>query len=222
MWLRKQSVELLDAWLRHSPCMMLASGPNGEIYWANDAFCSWTKYTVSELSGIGWKKLSVDNEDLKADISSMMDVLDGYRQAYTCQKQYTPKNDKPQWGNLTVIRHPAVGDVECFLCIFEPLKNGTATAFALAMQHIEGCKTEMSGLAKSVSKLTSVNEDEDWVLKTVRLLKRYPRLALFILMIMLSVFGANNVLELVQRLYKVGVPVPQSIQRTDSLQEQAM
>ena len=80
----------------------------------------------------------------------------------------------------------------------------------------------MSELAKSVSKLTSVNEDEDWVLKTVRLLKRYPRLALFILMIMLSVFGANNVLELVQRLYKVGVPVPQSIQRTDSLQEQSM
>ena len=218
MWIRSQKPELLENWIRNSASLKLASGPEGEIYWANEAFCEWSRYTVSELQEIGWMKLSVQESSLKADVQAMNELVRGYEKYYTCQKQYIPKNGQPQWGNLSVVRYPYEGDLECFLCTFEPLKNGTATAFALAVDHIKECQSSITGLEMAIATLSKRDQDEDWIVSTVRIMKRYPKIAAFVFAAMMGVLGANNLLELLQRLSGVGVPVPQAIQAPDAEQ----
>ena len=218
MWIRSQTQELLESWLRESPALKLAKGPDGQIYWANEAFCEWSRYTVSELQEMGWMKLSVQDGSFKADMQAMEQLVEGFDKRYTCQKQYIPKNGQPQWGNLTVTRYPYTGELSCFLCTFEPLKNGTATAFALAVDHIKQCQESITGLEMAISTITKRDQDEDWIVSTVRIMKRYPKIAAFVLAMMMGVLGANNLLELLERLSGVGVPVPQAVQAPDAVQ----
>lgn len=217
-WLDKQPIEVLQIWARNASIPLLVSGSNGEIYWVNQAFEEWSGYTLPELVRLGWKNLSKPDESLEADLKSLAEIVDGYRTHYTVQKYYIPKGDKPQLGELSVVRYPNTGTLEFFLCTWVPLKNGTAAAFELAIKTIGEVDKSVAQLSSQVSKLSNRNEDEDWVVSTIRLVKRYPKLAATVLALILSVFGVNNILELLQRLSYVGVPVPPKVQETDVLQ----
>lgn len=198
--------------------MKFSLGPDGEIFWANESFCRWTGYTLNELVEMGSNKLRVDHDGINADLTAMIDIVDGYTQSCSYQTQYIPKNGKPEWGTLTAIRYPAAGELTCFLCGFEPLKNGTATAFALAVDHVKEAKNEMAELAKEIRKLSHVNEDEDWIIKTVRIARRYPKIAVAFIIFALSIFGANNILQLLQRIGWLGIELPKSVQTYDPVE----
>lgn len=191
MWLTAQKQEMLIAFLRHCPCMIMAAGLGGEIYWANEAFCEWSGYTESELRALGWIRLSVDDGSLQADRETAKQ-LDNYRLFYTVQKQYIPKNDKPQWGTLTVMRWPDRGEIECCLCVWEPLKNGTATAFALAKEEISKMNHTFAELRSEIKAVTAQNLPQRIALAAAEVIVTYPKACGMVGLVIALLIGGNQ------------------------------
>lgn len=205
-WIDEAPLEWLQTWAKHSPTMLLVSTADGKILWANTAFCEWSKYTLSELQRLTWMQLSVQDETLEADLQEAQ-KLDAYHPTYTITKQYIPKNEKPVWGQLAVLRYPLTGDIECCLCTWDPLKNGTATAFATAMEGIAGFEKRVEKLATEIAKLTSQSEEDKFFLSAVGMVRKHPKFIVAAMLLVFSIFGLNNVMELMQRVGVIDAPI---------------
>ena len=214
MWVNEAPTEQLAVMIEHCAALKLVSGPNGEILYANAAFREWSEYSLFELKAIGWKKLSVENESLNADIEAVKQVGDGYIQSYTVRKQYRTKSGTAHWGNLSVIRYPAAGDIQCFFCVWEPFKNGTSTAFAMAMEHTQKLDARIEAMTAELKSITTQTDEDKFVLGAIRMVQRHPKIAASFLFIALSIFGLNNIVELLQRTGLIQLPV--KIERTET------
>jgi len=206
VWIDEASDEILRLWMKHSPTMKLVSTIDGQILWANAAFCEWSQYTLGELRRMTWQQISVPDKNLEADIDEAK-RLDSYNPTYTIKKQYIPKGQAPEWGQLTVMRYPLTSEIQCCLCTWEPLKNGTAKAFAMAMEHSQSVDKKISEMTAELQKLTNQSDEDKFVLGTIRLIQRHPRLAMAFLVVAASVFGLNNIVELLQRTGFIHLPV---------------
>jgi PAS domain S-box-containing protein len=207
MWIDDEANEHhLRTWLKHCPAMKLVSTLDGKILWANAAFCDWSQYTLGELRKLTWMQISVPDKSLESDIDESKN-LDAYNPTYSVKKQYIPKGSKPEWGQLTVMRYPLSGEIECCLCTWEPLKNGTATAFAMAMEHCQKIDARLEQMTAEMKMITSQTDEDKFVLGAIRMIQRYPKIAAGFLVVALSIFGANNVLALLQRTGVVTLPV---------------
>lgn len=193
--------------MEHCPVLKLVSGPSGEIFWANRAFREFSEYTQKELQALGWKRLSVDGESLEADMDALNQMTSGYIQDYTVNKQYRTKSGAAKWGILTVLRYPAIGPIQCFLCTFEPLKNGTATAFDLAMERIGEMTTAINGVRDEVKTLTTMDPDTTWVDQTFKGIRRHPKIFGAIVTVGLSLIGVNNAIQILKSFGIVEIPV---------------
>jgi len=208
MWkIEDQTQETLREMLQEMPSCYLISGASGEIYWANSAFLQWSGYSsIGELQKTGWQKLSVEGADLQADLEAASEMRRGVVREYTISKQYIPKGGKPEWGQLFVQRKPAIGEFQFAVCCWSPLKNGTATAFSLAMERCEKIQEQIKEMNQHISTLTTRTEEENWINSSIRMCMKHPRMALGLLVLMLSVFGLNNVLELFSKVGLVHLP----------------
>lgn len=146
-----------------------------------------------------WMELSVPDKNLKADIDEAQN-LDAYNPSYAIKKQYSPKGLKPEWGVLHVMRYPLTGPIEVCLCTWEPLKNGTATAFALAMEKSEEIHKRLNAMAADIEIRKARSTAErlwdsfgEWALEN-------PKLALVVLLILLALNPAPIIITWVTRL----------------------
>lgn len=207
MWLDETAnADHLRTWIKHCPAMKLVSTIDGQILWANAAFCEWSQYTLNELRRMTWMQLSVPDDNLRSDIDETRN-LDAYNPTYQVQKQYIPKGSRPEWGNLTVMRYPLAGPIECCLCTWEPLKNGTAAAFSQAMDHYVTLNQKIEAMTTEIKTLSGRSDEEEWAIKSFRIVRRHPKVAATCLFVALSIFGANNVLALLQRTGFVSLPI---------------
>lgn len=203
----------LRTWVKHCPAMKLVSTLDGQILWANAAFCEWSQYTLNELRKLTWMQISVPDKNLEADIDETKN-LDAYNPIYQVKKQYVPKGSKPEWGNLTVMRYPLNGPIECCLCTWEPLKNGTAAAFTQAMDHYTSISQKLEAMTTEIRTVTTQTDEDKFILGAIRMIQRHPKVAASFLIIALSIFGLNNIVELLQRTGLIQIPV--KIERTES------
>lgn len=202
---QENNVDLLTTWIRHTPSMKLASGVDGKIFWANDSFCEWSGYTLAELKRMTWIQLSVNDGGLEADLAELK-TLDQYKTSYSVTKQYIPKNDRPQWGKLSVVRYPVVGEIQYCLCTWEPLKNGAATALAMAIEAVGKLETQVDGMKTELKGFTSQSDGDRALLFISRMIQQHPKTALTLVVAFLALIGANNVVAVMQRLGLVSLP----------------
>ena len=205
-WIDTVSPELLKVFTRNASVCILISKTDGTILWANHAFCELMRYTLQELIDLGWIKISVDDASLKADIDEA-NKLDAYNLSYSVTKQFVPKNSAPMWGVLNVMRYPAFGEMECCCCTFEPLKNGTATAFSYAIEHSKTVTGELTKMREELSKLTTQTTEQQWVNSTIQMAMKHPKLAMSIVIAGAVLSGANNVFEILQKAGIIEVPI---------------
>jgi PAS domain S-box-containing protein len=205
MWLNNAECEHLRLMIIHSPSMYLVSSLYGGILWANPAFCEWSKYTLPELLRMSWKQLSAPDESLEADVV-LAQTLDDYNVSYQVQKRYIPKNDRPQLGNLHVMRVPAQGQISYCFCRWEPLASGTAQAFELALESHKRIIAEMTELTKRVDAITSQTEEQKFTLSVVAMIAKHPKVALALVVVILSLGGFDTILSTLQRLGYVQPP----------------
>ncbi len=155
--------------------------------------------------------ISVPDKNLESDIDESRN-LDAYNPTYQVKKQYIPKGAKPEWGQLTVMRYPLSGEIECCLCTWEPLKNGTATAFAMAMEHTQKLDARIEAMTVELKAITTQTDEDKFVLGAIRMVQRHPKIAAAFIVMALSIFGLNNVVELLQRTGLVNLPVKVTMQ----------
>ena len=207
MWIEDHAdLDTVKTWVKHCPAMKLVTTMDGKILWANEAFIEWSQYTLAELTKITWMQLSVADENLEYDIASAK-MLDVYSPTYKVKKQYIPKGSKPEWGILNVMRYPMSGEIKWCLCTWEPLRNGTATAFAQAMENANKIEKRLEDMASCVKFITSQTEEDRFLLSAIAMIKKHPKVAIAFLVMALGMFGANNMLELLQRTGIIEIPI---------------
>lgn len=212
-WLSNVDCEHLRTIVSFSPSMYLASRVDGTILWANLAFANWAKYSLPELQKMTWMQLSVEDEDLAADIE-LAQQLSEYGVTYTVQKRYAPKNDKPQLGNLHVMRVPARGEIDFCFCRWEPLPNGESQALELALESQEKVAKEMAELTKAVTQLTSQTEEQKALLSVIKVAQKYPKITMAIFVLFLAGGGFDTALSWLQRLGYL--PQPQIVVKEET------
>ena len=187
--------------------MWLISKPTGEILDASPEFMRWIGYTHDELMRLTWMQISVQDDSLNADMRSVNN-LTPYDPFYIVRKQYVPKNDKPAWGELTVTRHPMSGDkIEYCFCTWHPLKNGTAEAFAKAIENGLLVEKRISEMTTVLNQLTTQSEEDRYVLSTINMIRKHPKIAASFLAVAVGMAGLNNTLEFLQRTGIIDIPI---------------
>lgn len=204
-WIEETDCDPIKTFLRHSKICVIVSKVDGSILWANQAFCEWSNYTLSELLALGWKRISVNDESLEADLVQTQS-LDGYLQSYQVTKQYIPKNKKPAWGVLSVWRWPASGPCEFCVCTWEPLKNGTQTAFNLAMAKLEEFGKEIQQVSAEVKSFSERSDEDRLVSSAITVAKKHPKVTATLFLAFLSTVGANNVIQILSRFNLLPIP----------------
>ena len=200
MWLRELEREQLEYILRESICSYMASGFEGEIFWASDSFLEWTGYTSAELQKIGWKKLSVDDENFEADLIAAKEIQEGTRISYQVEKRYIPKHGSPKWGILYVKRVPQFGPLRFCWCHWSPIHEDYSKSFEVAVSHIKANEVKIELMTNTLKSLTDQTPEQKWVGSTVQMMMKYPKATITILAIGLLLSGFNNVLEIFQRV----------------------
>lgn len=210
MFLRNQSIELFVTWVENTEVPMIVSGPKGEIYWGNKAFEEFSGYTSWELSNrLSWEKLSLNDDNLEADKHLISECITGDRTSYSIKKQFAPKGEKPVWVDIHVCRFPTIGEFKFFLVTVQPLKNGTAAAFSLAIDTINNFSKKLEDYNKGVSEMaedvvkgikTSQNKGEEIGKNIGGLAWEYPRIAGVVLAIMMAMLLGNQFMEAVKNV----------------------
>jgi PAS domain S-box-containing protein len=131
------------------------SGANFEIYAANEAFEELLGYSSFELKRKGWDSISVKNDDFEADKAMTAELVSGNRQVMTVIKSYVSKLGVPIPGQLTAIRFPqGTAPMECSLCFFVPLANGSKAALSLVTEYIEKHTNASHTMAEKIATMS--------------------------------------------------------------------
>lgn len=218
MWGEHESnLELLQTWLRHSPDMLLASSVDGKIYWANPAFVEWSKWTLSQLRAMTWMDLSEPGPELAADIDALK-TLNEYHTRYKVVKRYKVNGEKSQWGELTVMRYPATGDIKICLCRWLPAVNGSAIALATAMETTGRLEQRVLEMTTELKAMTSQTDGRKLLNTAYTICEKHPKAFVKVLVwgiaLAASLAGINNAVELMQRIGMM--PLPPQKQQSES------
>jgi PAS domain S-box-containing protein len=217
-WIENQPVDFFTNAFLLSDVPMVVCANSGKILWVNRAFEDFIGYNSWELtvgqsgSGITWDKLSLDDENLDADKAMIAECLAGNIKSYSIKKQYIPKNDKPVWVDMHVIRYPLEGSLKYFMITIIPLKNGTAAAFDLAIKSIKELTEKMHSYSKKVpemeqtiitgieNKIKSQTEIQNIFLNVARLVEKYPKVSIAVIMTILVMILGNQLVEAIKNM----------------------
>jgi PAS domain S-box-containing protein len=209
-FLGKKTLQVLTTWAKECHlCLMVATadGEEGSLPWVNRAFENWTGYTRYELNKIGWKHLSVNDDNLQADLKAVEECVQGKRTSYTIRKRYIPKNESPQWGELSVVRYPEHGPVEYFLCVWLPLANHTSQAFSMAIANIEAStrasemtNEELKALRREIEHANELTAAQKLMLGIVDMAWAHPKAAWAVIFLLASLIVSANILDIIKSL----------------------
>ena len=217
-WLSNQPIEFFVNSFTYSEVPLVVCGESGKILWANRAFEEFIGYNTWEITtgpsgnGLDLSKLSVNDENLEADKAMLKECLAGTIKSYSVKKQYIPKNDKPVWADLHVIRYPLEGNLKYFVTTVIPLKNGTAAAFSLAMNTIKELTDKMNSYTARVSevesniingvdqKIQSKTEIQNIFLNIAKLVEKYPKVSIAVIITLLTMILGNQLVEAIKNM----------------------
>lgn len=205
MWLNDAPVDTIKSFIRQTSTMIIVSKTDGSILWANESFCTWSKYTEYELQRLSWFYLSAQDNDLDAD-RNQLNSLTEHNNQYAIQKRYIPKNSKSELGTLTVIAFFKDKTIDYCICVWEPLKNGTAAAFDLSITTTNNITKAINELTHSVQTITLQKEEEKFLLSIYKMASKYPKIAISVIVLLIGLAGFDNILNTLQRLGIVPSP----------------
>lgn len=206
-WLDLQPIEMLRAAIVHSPCCIIFSTQDGKNLWANDSFLEWIGYTQTELQQRTWMDISVHDSSLSADIEAAS-RLDGYHVTYSVKKQYVPKNSRPKWGTLYVMRYPPGGEQLCCMCVWEPMLDDNADSFELAKASVVKMESELAELKRLLEQAEATSLIEKAMLISVKLAITYPKAAMATFLFCCILVGGSAFLDVLKNVKALMSPIP--------------
>lgn len=185
MWLDTiAKIDHLKIWVKHCPVQKFVIAPDGTIVWANVAFLVWAKYSQYELGRLKLDDICVMDDAARKDIEDARQLSDKWEPVVRVNRQIVPKNERPCWGEITFIRYPVEGNVDYCFCTWDPLRNGTAAAFALAVERTSALENKVDAVLKVIKKDETVerrlwNTIGEWIEKN-------PKMAIVVTLIFLA------------------------------------
>jgi len=210
MLIEKQSHELLASIIRWNPCCTFLVDPAGRFIATNKAFAEWSGFAAYEIEGQSLNRILVSDENLKNSFTDQIAGLNQIDPTTQVRTQMRPNGGKPIWGTLHTNRY-SDKDAVIYWCVWEPLRDDTQAAFALALERTKEHTEIMTQLRAEIKAITQRDQEEDWVLGTVRMARKYPKIALTIVASLIATVvpqGFNGWLEFGQRLGIIPAPSP--------------
>lgn len=220
-WLENENCDAIKHWIKHTSLPKACSAADGEIFWVNEAFEEMIGYSEYELvsgrggKGIRWTDISVDDGNLEADRRMVEEIVSGRRERYFIRKQYLPKNDKPIWVELQVLRYPSNGELKFFLVTANPLKNGSQLAAHIAtdalknvLVSVEEIKTLQNQLAGAIVETVTENlkpksESEQIASAVARLINAHPKAAGIAALVIISMILGTQLVQAVDAVKRM-------------------
>lgn len=219
MLIEKQSHELLATIIRWNPCCTFLVDPTGRFIAINKSFAEWSGFATYEIEGQMLSRVHVSDENLKNSFTDQIAGLNDRDPTTQVRTQMRPNGGKPVWGTLHTNRY-SDKDTVIYWCVWEPLRDDTQAAFALALERTQEHALIMSQLRAEIQTVMHRDPEEDWILGTVRMARKYPKIFLALLgglISMIGTLGLNGGLEFFQRLGIIGPPNSQNKPQTGLL-----
>jgi hypothetical protein len=82
----------------------------------------------------------------------------------------------------------------------------------MAMEHTQKLDARIEAMTVELKAITTQTDEDKFVLGAIRMVQRHPKIAAGFIVMALSIFGLNNVVELLQRTGLVNLPVKVTMQ----------
>jgi hypothetical protein len=77
----------------------------------------------------------------------------------------------------------------------------------MAMEHTQKLDARIEAMTVELKAITTQTDEDKFVLGAIRMVQRHPKIAAGFMIMALSIFGLNNVVELLQRTGLIQLPV---------------
>ncbi|MBW7859393.1 MAG: PAS domain S-box protein, partial [Leptonema sp. (in: Bacteria)] len=128
-----ESQERFKAIFDQAEIGVVLSDLEGRFIEANQAFCQFVGYTISELQKLGFPELTRES-DLKLEFEFLHDVMTGSRRSYTLEKQYIRRDGTLIPVNLTVsLLRDLNNEPKAYLGIIQDISEKYSAEIALKL-----------------------------------------------------------------------------------------
>jgi hypothetical protein len=148
-------------------------------------------------------EISVNDSSLSADLEAASRIADGYLVTYKVKKQYVPKNSRPKWGTLYVLRYPPSGEQKVCICVWEPMQEEYSDSFELSKEAIGKMQSEFAMLRKTLDDITHKSVPQKAVASLVELGMAYPKIALIVFVFCCVWMGGNTFITVIESVRKI-------------------
>jgi len=200
-WLDSQT-QAIQHWLRESKCSMLVSTADGGVLWVNQATEELFGYSAAEFLGLGglppisWKAITVDHNDLTADVAMVEQMERGERTEYTQEKSYRAKEGKPIPSRIHVLRWPPGGKVDCYLVTIIPLHSEN-----------DFMRQELVAMKEALASIAQAQQDRTGTGDLLRDLGKWaagnPKYAACVVVFLWVLISGEHALDIIERAAKV-------------------
>jgi PAS domain-containing protein len=186
----------------YSPSMQMLSGPNGEIYAANEAFCNWIGYSEFEFTRsdnpVTWFDITDKDGDFEADKQNAEGIVSGKITSYKIRKHYIPKGQRPKLVELMVNRfpHDRSREFKFFIVDIVELSNGRLEAISELMEFSRRQTKAMEDISQSMDTYSRGN-----ILSFVKWSIENKMVAAPIWLILAFLLFGRSIIEIIQMFF---------------------
>jgi hypothetical protein len=92
----------------------------------------------------------------------------------------------------------------------------------MAMEHTQKLDARIEAMTAELKVMTGRSDEENFILSGIRMVQRHPKVAAGFLVVALSIFGLNNIVELLQRTGLIQLPVKIEKAQNDAIHADAI
>jgi PAS domain S-box-containing protein len=200
---------IIRHWISNSLYCKIIINSNGNIIWSNRAFSNWIGYTPSEITSKNFSDFIIDNDNFSDNVKDSNIGNDDFITNYIVHKRFLRRNGSPEWGVFHIMKCPEINGErnDYYLCSWEPMNNTEEILTRKILQKIEKMTEEISEMTRTIVKLTESvakscepDEESKWFSYTIKMIQKYPKASMLIIILILGSYGASNIINILSKL----------------------
>jgi hypothetical protein len=151
--------------------------------------------------------ISVKDSNFEADVEAAKLLDAGAITTYRVLKQYIPKQSRPRYGWLTVLRYPQYGPLEVCICNWHPVEDDSSPALSNAMEGVNKMSASLDELKQIIVQIEQQNAATNIVEKGIviwlKIVSQYPRAAAVVGLFLICLIGGSAAVNAIGAVKKI-------------------